>query len=135
MSLIGKKRATSTGAPVTLVDTNDNIITLQGPVTIYRAGLHCAVAKTTGTALVVSIQSVAGVTESVLGTFTTPDTFVAGNNLVKEFNPPLAVAAGAYAKLENTTAAGGGAPTAKYWVEYTDEPLTKTWLDAQIALT
>lgn len=135
MSLIGKRRATSTGEPLTLVNTTDSIITLAGPVTIYRVGIHAAVAKTTGTALVITVQSVAGVTESALGTVTSPDTFVAGNNLAKSFNPPLTVAAGAYAKLEITTGAGGGAPTGKVWVEYTDEPLTQAWLDTVIALT
>ena len=128
-----KSRALS--ATVTLLDTNDNLITVVGPVKVYRAGIHTIVAKTTGTAGVITLQSVAGVTETALGTITTPDTMAAGEVLYKNFEPPLNVVEGAYLKIEQTTGGGGGNATIKVFVEYTEEPMTKAYLNARVALT
>jgi len=106
------------------------VIAVKGPVKVYRVGWHVTVAKTTGTALVLTVQSVAGVTETALGTITSPDTMAVNTNYVKEFNPPLSVAEAQWMKIESTTAGNDG--TSFVWVEYKNEPLTKSVLDTFI---
>lgn len=124
MGNIGEKlRLVSAGA-VSLSTTTDNILNWVGPIRIHRVGVHCTVAKTTGTAGVVSLQSVAGVTETAVGTVTTPDTMAAGSTYYKEFNPPLSIAAGARFKAEVTTAANAGSGVV--FAEYYEDPLTVT---------
>lgn len=131
---LGQKSRSAVGAAaVSLASTADNIVSFAGPAKIYRLGLHVTVAKTTGTALVISVQSVAGVTESVLGTATSPDTMAAGQNLYKEFNPPLVVPAGSFGKAEITTASNDG--SGRVWLDFVEDPLTKSYLDGLTVLT
>jgi hypothetical protein len=134
-SIGGKRRFSTNITSATLTATSDELLTVIGPAKIYRLGIHATAAKTTGTAFVLTVQSVAGTTETALGTATSPDTFAVGATLVKEFNPPLVVAAGALGQIEISTAGGGGSPTAIVWVDATEEPLTKTYLDSIVALT
>lgn len=130
---LGKSRFTKQGASLTNSTLTDNIAQAVGPVKVFRLGLHATVAKTTGTALVITVQSVAGVTETALGTFTSPDTIALAATVYKEFNPPLAVAEGRYMKVESTTAGNDG--SSFVWVEYTDEPMTKGFLDTAVSAT
>jgi len=128
---LGKSRATR--APLALANTTDNILNQIGPVRVFRFGMHITVAKTTGTAGVFTLQSVAGVTETSLGTATMPDTAAVNTTLYKEFNPPLVVAIGAHFKIEQTTAANDG--SAVLFIEYADEFLIKIFFDGVVVLT
>jgi len=132
---VGQKTRITTQIAVTdLGAATDDLIKFVGPAKVYRIGAHLTdEAKTTGTAWVISVQSVVGVTETVLGTATSPDTVAVGATVYKEFNPPLVVPAGAFGKLEVTTAGNTG--QGEVWAEISDEPLTKTYLDGLVAMT
>lgn len=129
---LGKTRRTS-DAIVNLSTTTDSIFCIMGPIRVHRSGIHCTTAKTTGTAGVVQLQSVAGVTETQVGTMTTPDTMAAGSNYFKQFDTPIDIAEGKMFKMEVTTAANTG--QGYLWVEYEDRPMTKDTLATYGSLT
>lgn len=129
---LGKTRRT-TDAIVNLSTTTDSIFCIVGPIRVHRAGIHVTTAKTTGTAGVITLQSVAGTTETSKGTMTTPDTMAAGATLYKNFDTPIDIAEGAMFKAEVTTAANTG--QGYLWVEYEDRPMTKEALSDLTALT
>lgn len=121
------------GILLTTTTEIQSLLAMVGPLKIYRFGLHVTVAKTTGTAGIVTMTSALGLTATALATVTTPDTMAAGQTLVKEFNPPLVVAAGARFYADITTAANAG--SAVMFVDYVEDPLTKSYLDGLVALT
>jgi len=130
--LKNKSRICTAGA-VSIQTGTDNNCVLVGPVHIYRFGVHQTVAKTTGTAGVFTLESVAGVTETTLATATQPDAIAVNVVTYKEFNPPLVVAEGAWFKVETTTNANAGSGV--MFVEYVEDPLTKSTLDGLVAMT
>lgn len=137
MSLIDSKRRAVKGtqaAPMDVGATTAEVVgPIWGPIKVYRLGVHLtAEAKSTGTAWVITLFSSDGVTETSLGTATGPDTLAVGGDAVKTFSSPLVVPEGAYLTGNVSTAGNDG--QGLVWVDYTEEPTTKGWLDGVTAM-